>query len=104
MMKDGVVIVNTARGPAWNLDAVYEGIKVRKGGAAGVDVYEQEPPEPDMPILSCPTWYSSPILPLRPGIQAGGQHGQRSVRHRRPGGKDSENCPERIRRRRWIFI
>ena len=54
MMKDGVVIVNTARGPAWNLDAVYEGIKSGKVGAAGVDVYEQEPPEPDMPILSCP--------------------------------------------------
>ena len=53
MMKDGVVIVNTARGPAWNLDAVYEGIKSGKVGAAGVDVYEQEPPEPDMPILSC---------------------------------------------------
>ena len=54
MMKDGVVIVNTARGPAWNLDAIYEGIKSGKVGAAGVDVYEQEPPEKDMPILQCP--------------------------------------------------
>ncbi|MCI8465226.1 MAG: phosphoglycerate dehydrogenase [Lachnospiraceae bacterium] len=54
LMKDGVVIVNTARGPAWNLDAIYEGLKSGKVGAAGVDVYEQEPPEKDMPILSCP--------------------------------------------------
>lgn len=54
MMKDGVVIVNTARGPAWNLDAIYEGVKSGKIGAAGVDVYEQEPPERDMPILQCP--------------------------------------------------
>ncbi len=54
MMKDGVVIVNTARGPAWNLDAIYEGIQSGKVGAAGVDVYEQEPPEKDMPILKCP--------------------------------------------------
>ena len=54
IMKDGVVIVNTARGPAWNLDAVYEAVKSGKVGAAGVDVYEQEPPEKDMPILQCP--------------------------------------------------
>lgn len=52
-MKNGVVIINTARGQAWNLDAVYEGIRMGKIGAAGVDVYEKEPPE-DMPILSCP--------------------------------------------------
>ena len=36
------------------LETIYEGLKSGKVGAAGVDVYEQEPPEKDMPILSCP--------------------------------------------------
>ena len=53
-MKEGVVLINTARGPAWNLDAVYEGIKTGRIGGAGVDVYEEEPPRGEMPILNCP--------------------------------------------------
>ncbi len=51
-MKDGVTIINTARGPIIHevdLIAALEGGKV---AAAGLDVLEQEPPEPDNPLLT----------------------------------------------------
>lgn len=53
LVKDNVIIINTARGPAINIDALYDAIMAKKAGGAGIDVYEQEPPQPDMPILQC---------------------------------------------------
>ena len=41
-MKKGVVIVNTSRGGLINAEALLEGIKARKVGAACLDVYEEE--------------------------------------------------------------
>ena len=41
-MKKGVVIVNTSRGALIDADALLEGIKERKIGAACLDVYEEE--------------------------------------------------------------
>ena len=41
-MKKGVVIVNTSRGALINAEALLEGIKARKIGAACLDVYEEE--------------------------------------------------------------
>jgi D-lactate dehydrogenase len=41
-MKKGVVIVNTSRGALINAEALLEGIKARKVGAACLDVYEEE--------------------------------------------------------------
>ena len=41
-MKKGVVIVNTSRGALIDADALLEGIKDRKIGAACLDVYEEE--------------------------------------------------------------
>ena len=41
-MKKGVVIVNTSRGALINTEALLEGIKARKIGAACLDVYEEE--------------------------------------------------------------
>ena len=41
-MKKGVVIVNTSRGGLINAEALLEGIKARKIGAACLDVYEEE--------------------------------------------------------------
>jgi len=43
MMKDGVVIVNCARGGTVNEAALLEAMKSGKVFGAGVDVYEQEP-------------------------------------------------------------
>ncbi len=42
MMKKGVVIINTSRGALIDADALLEGIKSRKIGAACLDVYEEE--------------------------------------------------------------
>ena len=41
-MKKGVVIVNTSRGGLIHAEALLEGIKARKIGAACLDVYEEE--------------------------------------------------------------
>lgn len=41
-MKKGVVIINTSRGALIDTDALIEGIKARKVGAACLDVYEEE--------------------------------------------------------------
>ena len=41
-MKDGVMIINTGRGGLIDTPALVEGLKNRKVGAAGLDVYEEE--------------------------------------------------------------
>lgn len=43
MMKDGVVIVNTARGKIIDEEALVEALEKDKVFAAGLDVYEEEP-------------------------------------------------------------
>lgn len=42
-MKDGVVLVNTARGPIVNEDALVEALESGKVWGAGLDVHEHEP-------------------------------------------------------------
>lgn len=41
-MKDGVMIINTGRGQLINSNALVEGLKNKKIGSAGLDVYEEE--------------------------------------------------------------
>lgn len=41
-MKDGVMIINTSRGALIDTNALIEGLKSRKIGSAGLDVYEEE--------------------------------------------------------------
>ena len=41
-MKDGVIILNTARGGLVDTEALIEGLKNKKIGGAGLDVYENE--------------------------------------------------------------
>lgn len=43
-MKDGVVLVNCARGGIVDEDALYEALQSGKVKSAGIDVYEEEPP------------------------------------------------------------
>jgi D-3-phosphoglycerate dehydrogenase len=45
MMKDGVVIVNCARGGTVNEEALLQAIQSGKVFGAGVDVFEEEPPK-----------------------------------------------------------
>jgi len=42
-MKDGVILINCARGGLYNEDALYEGLKSGKIRFAGIDVFAKEP-------------------------------------------------------------
>jgi D-3-phosphoglycerate dehydrogenase len=42
-MKDGVVLINCARGGLYNEDALYDGLKSGKVKFAGIDVFKKEP-------------------------------------------------------------
>lgn len=41
-MKDGVVLINTSRGALIDTEALIEGLRSKKIGGAGLDVYEEE--------------------------------------------------------------
>ena len=51
-MKDSCVIVNTARGGIINEQDLYQALKDKKLRAAGLDVFEQEPPPSDHPLFN----------------------------------------------------
>lgn len=50
-MKDGVILVNTARGGIIDEPALVDALASGKVGAAGLDVFSDEPPAPDHPLL-----------------------------------------------------
>jgi len=50
-MKDGVIIINCARGELVNTDAMVHGLKIGKVGGYGTDVLDEEPPPADHPLL-----------------------------------------------------
>jgi len=50
-MKDSCVIVNTARGGIINEQDLYNALKDKKLRAAGLDVFEKEPPPSDHPLF-----------------------------------------------------
>ncbi len=50
-MKPNAVLINTARGPVVDPDALYEALKENRIFGAGLDVTEPEPLPPDSPLL-----------------------------------------------------
>ncbi len=62
VMKETAILVNTARGGIVNLEALDAALKEGQLGAAGIDVYEEEPPPEDLPILSNPKAICTPHL------------------------------------------
>jgi len=50
-MKDGVFIVNCARGAIIDTKALVQAIRSGKVAGVGLDVFEKEPPDPDEPLL-----------------------------------------------------
>jgi phosphoglycerate dehydrogenase-like enzyme len=53
-MKKGAVVVNIARGTLIDEQALYEAVKSGHISAAGLDVLEHEPMQPDDPLLTLP--------------------------------------------------
>jgi D-3-phosphoglycerate dehydrogenase len=51
-MKDGVIIVNTARGGIVDETALIAALSTGKVAAAGLDVFEDEPPAADNPLMA----------------------------------------------------
>ena len=60
-MKDGVIIINTARGKLINEQDLADALKSGKVKYAGLDVYESEPPE-GSPLLECDNVLLTPHL------------------------------------------
>ncbi|MGE3910918.1 MAG: C-terminal binding protein [Chloroflexota bacterium] len=54
MMQPHAIFINTGRGPVVDEEALIQALREGKLAGAGLDVLEQEPPEPDNPLLSMP--------------------------------------------------
>ena len=61
-MKDGVMIVNCARGGIIHEQDIYEALKSKKVAAAAFDVFEEEPVKPDHPLLTLDNFICTPHI------------------------------------------
>lgn len=52
LMKPGAIYVNTSRGPVQDERALFEALARGQLGAAGIDVFEEEPSSPDNPLFN----------------------------------------------------
>jgi D-3-phosphoglycerate dehydrogenase len=53
LMKPGALLLNGARGPVVDTDALVEALQSGHLGGAGIDVYEEEPTPADHPLFGC---------------------------------------------------
>ena len=65
-MKDGVILINTSRGPVLDETAVAKALKSGKVAALGADVVSIEPIREDNPLLTSPNTYLTPHIAWAP--------------------------------------
>ena len=61
-MKDGVVLINCARGGIYQEAALADGLRSGKIARAAIDVYESEPPKPGHPFFDAPNLILTPHI------------------------------------------
>jgi len=61
-IKPGAILINTARGPIVDLEAVHAALLDGRLAAAGLDVLPEEPPSPEHPLIRA---WRAPGSPLR---------------------------------------
>jgi D-3-phosphoglycerate dehydrogenase len=62
MMKRTAYLVNTARGPMVDCDALADALRRGVIAGAAIDVYDREPPAPDFPLFGAPNAILTPHL------------------------------------------
>ena len=65
-MKDGAILINTARGGLIHEGDVASALKSRKIGAAALDVVTEEPMNPNNPLLTAPNCIFTPLIAWAP--------------------------------------
>ena len=65
-MKDGAILINTARGALLDSGDVAQALKEGKLSGCGIDVMSPEPPSPDDPLLSAPNCIITPHIAFTP--------------------------------------